>query len=139
MKENLLSESQMFLENESKYSFEETIQLLPNHIALAGWKITSIHDMQATLKKNGKEVLPIQVFELCNPVYAGELLQEDDLRIFSPMMPCRLSVYRKQDGKTYLARMNSALMAAAIGGKVEEVMAKAFSDIEIVLYNFIAD
>lgn len=139
MKENLLSENQMFLENESKYSFEETIQLLPNHISLAGWKVTSIHDMQATLMKNGKDVLPIQVFELCNPVYAGELLQEDDLRIFSPMMPCRLSVYRKIDGKTYLARMNSALMAAAIGGKVEEVMAKAFSDIEIVLYNFIAD
>ncbi|MDL2281803.1 DUF302 domain-containing protein [Parabacteroides sp. OttesenSCG-928-G06] len=139
MKENLLSDNQMFLENESKFSYEETVRLLSEHIVDINWKISAIHDLQATLKKSGKEILPIQIFELCNPVYSGQLLDTDMLRIYSPMMPCRLSVYEKNNGKTYIARMNSESMASMVGGKVEEVMAKAFSDIEEVLAYFIAD
>ncbi|NDV80142.1 DUF302 domain-containing protein [Dysgonomonas sp. 511] len=139
MKENVFSPNQLFLENESKFSYEETVILLSEHILNIDWKISAIHDLQATLKKNGKEVLPIKIFELCNPVYSGQLLDMDTLRIYSPIMPCRLSVYEKNDGKVYIARMDSATMAAMVGGKVEEVMAKAFADIEKVLEYFITD
>lgn len=139
MKENVLSPSQLFLENESKFSYEETVTLLSEHILNIDWKISAVHDLQATLKKNGKDILPVRILELCNPVYSGQLLDTDALRIYSPMMPCRLSVYEKNDGKVYIARMNSAAMAAIVGGKVEEVMAKAFADIENVLEYFIAD
>lgn len=139
MKENVFSPNQLFWENESKFSYEETVILLSEHILNIDWKISAIHDLQATLKKNGKEVLPIKIFELCNPVYSGQLLDMDTLRIYSPIMPCRLSVYEKNDGKVYIARMDSATMAAMVGGKVEEVMAKAFADIEKVLEYFITD
>jgi len=137
MKENVLSPDQMFLENESKFAYDETVILLSDRISDIGWKITAIHDLQAILKKNGKDVLPIKIFELCNPVYSGQLLEVDSLKVYSPMMPCRLSAYEKGDGKTYISRMNSAAMASMIGGKVEEVMSKAFIDIEKVLEYFI--
>ncbi len=138
MKENGFSPGQMFLENESKFSYEETVTLLSEHILNIGWKISAVHDLQATLKKNGKDILPVKILELCNPVYSGQLLDTDALRIYSPMMPCRLSIYEKDNGKAYIARMDSATMAIMVGGKVEEVMAKAFADIEKVLEYFIA-
>lgn len=137
MKENEFSPDQMFLENASKFPYDETVRLLTDRISAIGWKTSMIHDLQATLKKNGKEVLPIKIFELCNPVYSGQLLEVDSLKIYSSMMPCRLSVYEKEGGKAYISRMNSAAMAAMIGGKVEEVMRKAFIDIEKVLEYFI--
>lgn len=138
MKKNVSSTDRMFLENESRFSYEETVTLLSDRILNVSWKISAIHDLQATLKKNGKEVLPIKIFELCNPVYSGQLLEIDSLRIYSPMMPCRLSVYEKEDGKTYIARMNSGIMASMVGGITEEVMTKAFVDIEKVLEFFIS-
>ncbi|MDU1889585.1 MAG: DUF302 domain-containing protein [Dysgonomonas sp.] len=139
MKENGFSTDQIFLENESRFSYEETVTLLSDRILNVGWKISAIHDLQATLKKNGKEVLPIKIFELCNPVYSGQLLEIDSLRVYSPMMPCRLSVYEKEDGKAYIARMNSGIMASMVGGITEEVMTNAFVDIEKVLEYFIGD
>ena len=139
MKKNVPSTDRMFLENESRFSYEETVTLLSDRILNVSWKISAIHDLQATLKKNGKEVLPIKIFELCNPVYSGQLLEIDSLRVYSPMMPCRLSVYEKENGKAYIARMNSVIMASMVGGITEEVMTNAFVDIEKVLEYFIGD
>ena len=67
---------------------------------------------------------------MCNPKYAYRLLSKDDLRIYSNMMPCRIAVYEKTDGQTYISRMNAGLFAAQIGGEVEEVMSATFRDAE---------
>jgi len=133
MKKNDVYESEMFLSDESNYSFDETVLMLSDRILAAGWKISAIHDLQATLMKNGKDVLPVKIFELCNPLYSGELLEEDALRVYSPMVPCRISVYEVKGGKVFISRMNSAAMASGIGGKVEEVMSKAFREMEAVV------
>ena len=92
--------------------------------------MTHTHDLKETMTKNGFDVLPVKVIELCNPKYAYRLLSVDELRIFSNMMPCRISVYEKADGKTYVSRMNSALFASQIGGTVQEVMSAAYRDAE---------
>ncbi|MDO5523194.1 MAG: DUF302 domain-containing protein [Bacteroidia bacterium] len=120
----------MFFESKSKYSFDETVEKLNEVIAEAGWRVTHTHDLKETMTKNGFEVNPVKVIELCNPKYAYRLLSADELRIFSNMMPCRLSVYEKNDGRTYVSRMNSALFASQIGGVVEEVMSGAYHDAE---------
>ena len=120
----------MFFETKSAYDFDETVSKLSDIIAINGWKVTYIHDLQETMKKNGKEVNPIKVVELCNPNYAYSILSDDTLRIYSNMLPCRFSVHKKADGKTYVSRMNSALMAEQIGGVVQEVMSNAFQDVE---------
>lgn len=121
---------QMFFESKSKFGFDETVEKLSEIILENGWKVTHTHDLKETMKKNGLEVAPVKVIELCNPQYAYRLLSDDTLRIYSNMMPCRLSVYEKADGKTYVSRMNSAMMAAQIGGVVQEVMSGAFHDAE---------
>ncbi|MCE5319678.1 MAG: DUF302 domain-containing protein [Bacteroidales bacterium] len=128
---------EMFIENESKYSFDETVEKLSESIVTAGWKVKHIHDLQGTLIKNNFDVLPVKVLEVCRPDYSVKILSNDSERIYSSLMPCRLSVYETADGKTKISRMNSGVLAAQIGGVVEEVMSMAFSDIENILKQYI--
>lgn len=123
----------MLLENESKYRFSETVAKLTSEVAKKAWKISVIHDLKATLKKNGIEVLPVTVFELCHPKHSSKILQKDDERIVSSVMPCRISVYEKSNGKTYISRMNSGILAKSFGGTVEEVMTEASKEVEEML------
>jgi uncharacterized protein (DUF302 family) len=123
----------MFIENESLYGFTETVEKFTDIVASIGWKVTHIHDLQETLQKNGFEVLPIKVIEICKPSYSVKLLENDKERLYSSLMPCRLSIYETSDGKTRVSRMDSGAMAAQIGGLVNEVMQIAYSDIETLL------
>jgi uncharacterized protein (DUF302 family) len=43
------------------------------------------------------------------------------------MMPCRISVYEKEDGLTYIGLINAGEMAASLPANIEKVM-KAASD-----------
>lgn len=129
--------TQLFIVNESKFSFTDTIEKLSSRIVETGWKIPTTHDLQETIRKSGKSVLPIKVIEICRPDYSVKLLNEDALRVYSPLMPCRISVYEVNGGKTYISRMNSGLLAAEIGGKVEEVMGKAFEEMENIINELI--
>ena len=127
----------LFLENESKYNFAETVEKLTAESEKKTWKVSAVHDLQETLKKNGTEVLPIKVFALCHPKHSGKILLKDDERIVSSLMPCRVSVYEKSNGKTYISRMNSGVLAESIGGVVEEVMIASSKDIEEILSSLI--
>ena len=53
------------------------------------------HDLQETLRKNGKDVLPVKVIELCKPDYSVQLLKEDSERIY---------VVLREHGKTEKGR-----------------------------------
>ncbi len=48
-------------------------------------------------------------------------------------MPCRVAIYEKADGKVYISRMNSGLMASTMGGIIHEVMDEAASQNEEIL------
>ncbi len=128
---------QMFLENESKYNFAETVEKLTAEIEKKAWKVSAVHDLQETLKKNGTEVLPIKVFALCNPKHSSKILSKDDERIVSSLMPCRVSVYEKSNGKSYISRMNTGVLAKSIGGIVEEVMIDSSKEVEEILSTLI--
>lgn len=124
---------QMFYENSSKYGFEETVVKLSEIIAEGGWKVIQVLDLQEIMKKNGKEILPVKVIELCKPDYAYRLLSDDGLRLYSNMLPCRISVYEKSDGSTYVSRMNAEMLSSQIGGVAQEVMTNAYSDAEVFI------
>ena len=81
----------------------------------------------------GKKVKPVKVIEICKPAYSGQMLELNDEHIMSVMMPCRISVNLKDDGKTYTALVNGAEMSAGMPEKIAEIM-KAASDetLEIV-------
>lgn len=48
-------------------------------------------------------------------------------------MPCRVAIYEKSDGVTYIARMNSQLMARPFGGVINSVMRKAAVETEQII------
>lgn len=123
----------VMIENQSSYGFTETMEVLSKTIAEKGWKITVIHDLQETMKKNGKDVLPVKVIELCNPGHAYQILSKDTQRDVTPMLPCRISVYEKADGKTYVSRMNAPAFAGMIGGDAAYTMVQAFNETEEIL------
>ncbi|MBI5540151.1 MAG: DUF302 domain-containing protein [Bacteroidia bacterium] len=128
--------NEMFIEFESKFGYTETIEKLTETILANEWKMPAVHDLQEILKKSGKDVLPIKVLELCKSKYSSQLLEKDELRNVSTLMPCRISAYEKDNGKTYISLMNADLLAKQIGGKVEEVMAQAYSEIEKIVEGF---
>lgn len=120
----------MFIESKSKFNLQETVLRLTEAVAKSDWKLIHIHDLQQLMYKNGLEVLPAKVIEICAPSFAFKLLSSDEERVYSNMMPCRLSVYEKADGKTYVSRMNIELFASQMGGVVQEVMQIAFRGAE---------
>lgn len=123
----------VMIENESRFGFSETVDLLSKTIVESGWKVTITHDLQETMKKNGKEVMPVKVIELCNPNHAYQILSKDELRSASPMLPCRISVYEKADGKTCVSRINAPAFAGMIGGEAAVTIVKAFDETEVML------
>lgn len=126
----------MFIDSISKYDFDTTVESLSQKISSIGWRVSHIHDLQMTLKNNGMDVLEVKVVELCNPKYAVKLLERDQTKIYSSLMPCRLSVYKTTDGLVHISRMNSGAVAKEIGGVVYEVMQMAFEEIEEILQDF---
>jgi len=127
----------MMLEDESKYSFEETVTQFESAVTEANWKVAGLHDMKAILDGFGYDVDNIKIYELCSSKYSAVILQEDYERIVSPLMPCRVAIYEKSDGKTYITRMNSMLMAKPFGGLIDEVMQQAAGETEVILEKLI--
>lgn len=123
----------MMLEDETQYDFETTVEVFEQKVDEAGWSVLKTHDMQETLAGHGHDVLSVKIFELCSAKYSADILALDDERIVSPLMPCRVAIYEKSDGSTYIARMDSELLARPFGGVINEVMQKAASEIEVVI------
>lgn len=125
--------SLMMLEDESRYDFDQTVSRFEQEVANAGWKVAGIHDMKAVLAGFGHEVRNVKIYELCSSKYSAVILEQDDERIVSPLMPCRVAIYEKSDGKTYITRMNSILMAKPFGGLINSVMQQAAGETEDIL------
>jgi uncharacterized protein (DUF302 family) len=129
----VLVRPQMMLENESRYDFETTLTTVEQSITAAGWSVPAVHDLQKSLAKAGKEVNQVKVFALCNPEHAVKILRGDDERLYSSMMPCRIAVYTKSDGKTYISRLNIPGASRGMPGNVKSVMREAYKDVEDIL------
>lgn len=127
-----MTPSLMIKEDVSKYNFEETVTHLEEAAVALGWKVTAVHDLQASMATFDKEVDPVKIIELCHPEHAGKILSNGDARIVSSMMPCRVAIYEK-DGKVIISRMNSNLMAKPFGGIIAEVMSQASADNETII------
>ena len=119
----------LFIETQSKYSFDRTIEKLSETILKTGWNISVIIDLQGSLSKSGIDILPVKSIELCNPKLASQLLLKSELRVYSCMLPCKISIYEKENGKTYLSLLNIELISSQIDEDAKNVMNEAFSNI----------
>ncbi|MCK3682665.1 DUF302 domain-containing protein [Maribellus sp. YY47] len=117
----------MFVINESKLGFDETVEAITQSVQENKWSMPHMYDLQATMKKNGFDVKPVKVFSLCKPEHAYKILSDDKVRMVSALMPCRAAVYEK-GGKTYVSMLNSGLFSRFMGKKVKDVMGDASAE-----------
>lgn len=120
-----MSSGNIVLEKQSRFTFGETVDMLVAEAEQREWKVPFVHDLQLSLAKSGKSVKPVKVIEICKPSYSGQMLELNDERIMSVMMPCRISVYNKDDGKTYIALIDGASIAGGLPGKIADVIRQA--------------
>ncbi|GAB4167102.1 MAG: hypothetical protein Fur0039_04520 [Rhodocyclaceae bacterium] len=120
----------MFTERASPYGMEETIariqhniQANPNH-----WALSGLRNPARSVAADGGNVLPVMMVEACSTKYSKPILKDDTVRFLSILMPCKISVYKKQDGKVYIGTMNAGLMGRMFGAMVGEVMGHVAED-----------
>ena len=117
--------NQIVVEHQSRFEFEKTVEMLIADAEKREWKVPAVHDLQQSLAKSGKDVRPVKVIEICKPKYSGQMLELNDERIISVMMPCRISVYEKEDGLTYVSLINAGEMASGLPANIARVMKEA--------------
>ncbi len=121
----------MIREVPSPFGLEETaarIQANIQKLKHKGWKLSGLREPSKAVAAAGSNVPPVLLVEACSTTYSKPLLKEDASRILSIMMPCTITVYKKQDGKVYIGLMNAGLMGKMFGPKVSEIMAKVQED-----------
>jgi uncharacterized protein (DUF302 family) len=120
-----MKSNKLVSEHKSRFNFEKTVDLLIAEAERRDWKVPAVHDLQQSLAKSGKTVKPVKVIEICKPQYSGQMLELNDERIISVMMPCRISVYEKDDGLAYIGLINAGDLASELPDKISRVMREA--------------
>jgi uncharacterized protein (DUF302 family) len=128
-----MEENQLISEKESLFGFNETVELLTNAATDREWGNPATHDLQQTLANSGKSVKPVKVIEICKPAYSGQMLERSDERIVSVMMPCRISVYEKANGKIYVATLNVRSMVSGMPDAIQDTMIAAAEELEEIV------
>lgn len=123
----------MIKEVASPYGFEETMTKVKANAKAQGWKVPKSWkiNFQKNLKKTVKiDIGPNQVMGMCEPQAAADILKHDKLKQLAVMMPCKIAIYEKSDGKTYISIMNMNLLGAAFGDVVKGITTKLAPQME---------
>jgi uncharacterized protein (DUF302 family) len=120
----------MFNEQESPYTVEETVARIQRNVQAAGngWALFGLRYPTRPVEAEGVSVLPVMAIEACSPKYSGPILKDDRVRFLSLLMPCKISVYKKSDGKVYIGTMNAGLIGKFFGPMVAETMEGVIAD-----------
>ncbi len=122
--------SLMFREIPSPFGVEETVARIQQNILNAGngWSLSGLRNAAKPIEADGGNVLPVLMIEACSTKYSAPILKDDSIRFLSNLMPCKISVYKKNDGKTYIGLMNAQLIGSLFGSKVGEIMKHVAAD-----------
>ncbi len=125
-----LAGSMMFSEIPSPFSVEETTARIQQNIQAAGngWSISGLRNPAKPVEAEGGNVLPVLLIEACSTKYSGPILKMDKVRFLSLLMPCKISVYKKNDGKVYIGILNAGLIAKLFGSEVGAIMEQVVVD-----------
>ncbi|MBI4984157.1 MAG: DUF302 domain-containing protein [Rhodocyclales bacterium] len=120
----------MFNERVSPFGMEETVARIQHNIQDTGnkWTLSGLRNPARAVQSDGGNTLPVMMVEACSTLYSGPILKEDSVRYLSILMPCKISVYKKNDGKVYIGTMNAGLMGKMFGPLVGDIMDKVAAD-----------
>jgi len=119
-----------FNEQESPYTVEETVARIQHNIQDAGngWSLMGLRNPIKPLQADGDDALPVIMIEACSTKYSGPILKDDKIRFLSILMPCKISVYKKSNGKVYIGTMNAGLIGSLFGPLVGDIMKNVVAD-----------
>lgn len=60
-------------------------------------------------------VRPMMVIEICSAKLSFRMIGTDAHHNIGPMLPCRIAVYQKENGHTYISRMNAPAFTSMLG------------------------
>lgn len=125
-----MADKLMFSETASPFGVEETVARIQHNIQDAGngWTLSGLRNPARAVQADGGNTLPVMMVEACSTKYSKPILNEDSVRFLSILMPCKISVYKKNDGKVYIGTMNAGLMGKMFGPLVGDVMGQVAKD-----------
>lgn len=90
-------------------SVDQLREDLPKACAAHQFGVLGVHDLRAKLQEKGQEYdRPCLVFDVCNPAQAKRVLTaRPDI---SSVLPCRISAYEGDDGRTRLVTVQPTRM-----------------------------
>ena len=115
----------LFTVSESKFDFLKTKETIEKATSENKWSMPHQYDLQGIMTKNGFSVNPVTVFSICKPNLAALILENDNDQHISALMPCRIAIFEKGDGKTYVSRMNVNLFSKLLGTRAKAIMGDA--------------
>jgi uncharacterized protein (DUF302 family) len=126
----MMAPSLMFTERLSPFGMEETVARIQHNIQNTGngWSLSGLRNPAKAVQTDGGNVLPVMMIEACSTKYSKPILKDDTVRFLSILMPCKISIYKKNDGKVYIGTMNAALMGKLFGSLVGDVMGQVAAD-----------
>ncbi len=135
---NLSAERIMFKEIVSPYDFEKTVGVLTKRINdTKNWHVTAVIDHAKEIKNHGGgDIGKMKIVQYCSGKFAYDVLSNDNRKKMSVMMPKSFSIYKKNDGKVYIAIMNGAFIAKIFRGESYEILEKVSLEVEGLL-NFV--
>lgn len=130
--------SMMIETSESRLGYQETITAIDESTTENGWAVLRVWDMKRRMDGAGYDGSPrVDIIELCQADYTYRILNEENDRFISSIMPYRIAVYENSDGKVYVSRMNLGLMSKFFSSNVKEVMGEAVMDNKKILKDII--
>lgn len=127
--------SLMFEERVSPFTIEETVARIQHNVEAAGngWSLSGLRYPTRPLEAEGINALPVMLIEACSTKYSGPILKDDSVRFLSLLMPCKIGVYKKNDGKVYIGILNAGLIGKLFGSLVGDTMSHVVKDQESFL------
>ena len=111
----------LIYEYQSKLGYDETIAAIKKNIEKSpGWIVRFGAGCSMPKIKDGSKMT---IMKLCHSKYGAKLLDGENTRKTSAIIPCTFSVYQKSDGKVYLSRVNVSLLGTLLGGDAAKIFA----------------
>lgn len=110
-------------ENVSAAGFGATLAALKSQLSADGWSLLAEIDLGERIAKKGKP-LPggLVILELTSGGNTIPLLRDEATRYVAGLMPCSVSVYGLDDGRTVVSRLNTAALGGMMEARVADVM-----------------
>ncbi len=88
--------------------YEQVLEAVKEAAKKEGFRVSNVHDIAASLKKDGIQREPYATVEVCNGRIAAQVLEADPL--LGSVMPCRIAVFQKGSGTTVSMLLPSKMM-----------------------------